>query len=377
MNTLMSTTKSAKTKSPWSAAAAVFPLALALAMVAGGCGSNSSTSGTGGGTGTGGAGQTGSGGQSATGGRTGGSGGQPETGGQSGTGGVLGTGGVPGTGGQQGTGGQSGSGGAQATDGGTDASAGAGGQGALGGRGGNGGGGGTSNPDGGIPFAPCPTNGTACVVLPLGDSITDGFPFENGGYRVELFNQAVLGSQRLTFVGRLANGPNTVAGMTFPRNHEGYSGYTIVTGVRTGISGSLTDTAIATFRPHIILLMIGTNDVDLSVDLVNAPARLGALLDEIIAGAPNALLVVAQLTPTTTDAENVRFQAYNAAIPGLVQQRASAGKHVIRVDMYGAFTANVNYKTAYMNDNLHPNPAGYTLMGQTWYAAIRSYLPGP
>jgi len=43
--------------------------------------------------------------------------------------------------------------------------------------------------------------------------------------------------------------------------------------------------------------------------------------------------------------------------------------------MYSAFTANAAYKTALMNDNLHPNPAGYTLMGRTWYAAIRPYLP--
>jgi lysophospholipase L1-like esterase len=28
-----------------------------------------------------------------------------------------------------------------------------------------------------------------------------------------------------------------------------------------------------------------------------------------------------------------------------------------------------------MNDYLHPNDAGYVVMGDTWYAAIQSYLP--
>ncbi len=234
-----------------------------------------------------------------------------------------------------------------------------------------------SNADGGAPFSPCPTDGGTCAILPLGDSITDGFPFENGGYRVELFNQTLLGSKNVTFVGSLSNGPAMVGNTPFPPRHEGHTGFTIVnetTAGRMGISPAITDTAISTYHPNIVLLMIGTNDVDLSVDLANAPTRLAMLVDEIITDAPSSLLVVAQLTPTQTDAENVRFQAYNAAIPAIVQQRAAAGKHVMIVDMYSAFTANANYKTALMNDNLHPNPTGYGLMGDTWYHAISSVL---
>ncbi len=233
-----------------------------------------------------------------------------------------------------------------------------------------------TNSDGGAPFSPCPATG-ACVILPLGDSITDGFPFEAGGYRVELFNQTLVNSKHVTFVGSLSNGPATVAGVAFPPKHEGHTGFTIInepTAGRSGISPAITDTAISTNHPNIILLMIGTNDVDLSIDLANAPGRLATLIDEIITDAPSSLLVVAQLTPTTTDTENTRFQAYNAAIPGIVQQRVTAGKHVMLVDMYSTFTANANYKTALMNDNLHPNPTGYALMGDTWYKVIGSFL---
>jgi lysophospholipase L1-like esterase len=123
--------------------------------------------------------------------------------------------------------------------------------------------------------------------------------------------------------------------------------------------------------------MIGTNDVNISLDLANAPTRLGALLDRITADEPNALLVVAKITPTTTDTTNARVQTYNNAIPGLVQARAAAGKHIALVDMYAAFTANTSYKTALMNDDLHPNDAGYVVMAQTWYAAIKAFLPAP
>jgi len=213
--------------------------------------------------------------------------------------------------------------------------------------------------------------------MPLGDSITDGVGSSGsgGGYRVPLFQTTITNADLITFVGRYVNGPANVGGRTFPRNHEGYSGYTIDPGGgRSGISPLVND-AINMFHPHIVLLMIGTNDVNISLDLANAATRLGALLDRITTAAPNALLVVARIVPTTNDTINGRVQTYNNAIPGLVQTRATAGKHVVMVDMYAAFTASTSYKTALMNDELHPNNAGYMVMASTWYAAISSYLP--
>ena len=42
--------------------------------------------------------------------------------------------------------------------------------------------------------------------------------------------------------------------------------------------------------------------------------------------------------------------------------------------MYSAFVANAEYKTAYMDNFIHPNDAGYAAMGDVWYAAISSAL---
>jgi lysophospholipase L1-like esterase len=123
------------------------------------------------------------------------------------------------------------------------------------------------------------------------------------------------------------------------------------------------------------LMMIGTNDINVNIDVANAPTRLAALIDQITTAAPSALLVVAQIIPTTTDATNTRIMAYNAAMPALINQRAAAGKHVQLVNMYAAFTANPAYKTALMTDDLHPNTAGYALLGDTWYGAISGLLP--
>ncbi len=225
---------------------------------------------------------------------------------------------------------------------------------------------------------PCPTTaGTACAVLPLGDSITEGYGSTSpgGGYRVELFRQAVNAGKNIAFVGSLTNGPTTVANRNFPRQHEGHGGYTIDSGTgHSGISGQITDSALANYHPHIVLLMIGTNDINGNMDVANAPTRLRNLIDEITRNAPAALVVVASIIPIKNSGTNQRVQTYNAAIPGIVNQAAAAGKHVVFLDNYAAFTRDSSYQTKWMADNLHPNDAGYVVLGQSFYGAISAVL---
>ncbi|HEX2657580.1 MAG TPA: GDSL-type esterase/lipase family protein, partial [Polyangia bacterium] len=249
------------------------------------------------------------------------SGGAVGTGGVTASGGAVGSGGTGsgGTGsggtdsGGTGSGGTTGSGGASAAG-----SSGAAGKGGMGGgaagRGGTAGGGASTG--GGADYAPCPTTaGTACLVLPLGDSITEGCcKSPMGGYRIELFRQAVTNKKNITFVGSLTNGPPSVGNTTFPQRHEGHGGYTISGGGSGALGGTITNSALSTYHPHIVLLKIGTNDINGNIDVANAPTRLGKLIDDIIAGAPSALIVVSSIIPTTNDGTNQRVQTYNAAI---------------------------------------------------------------
>lgn len=230
-------------------------------------------------------------------------------------------------------------------------------------------------PDSAATYDPCPAPGTACRIMPLGDSITYGYQSPTlGGYRAPMFDTAVKAGKSITFVGSQVSGPSTVAGMPFPQGNEGYPGYTIADGGgRMGIQ-ALVQTEIATYQPHIVTLMIGTNDVDIQLDLANAPKRLGTLLDTILAADPDLLLVVAQITPTQDDTENMRVRAYNAAIPALVTSRAKAGKHIVLVDMYGAITADASYKTDYLANALHPNDDGFAVIAGVWEAAIGAFF---
>lgn len=248
------------------------------------------------------------------------------------------------------------------------------------GGGGSGGAGGEQHSGGAPPdYRPCPTDGSACKIMPFGDSITDGYnPDTPGGYRVELFRLAHAAGKNITFVGSGQNGPDMVDGVPFPRQHEGHSGWTIApAGGRSGIS-TLVATTMPQFKPHVVLLMIGTNDAIDDYEMTKAPERLGSLIDSIYAQLPDVLLVVAQPVPSRGDASkgddtalSARIETLCDAIPAVLKARADAGKHILVVDMNTPFTPN---KASLLEDQWHPNAAGYTLLAQQWYATLGPLL---
>ncbi|WP_158841472.1 cellulose binding domain-containing protein [Saccharothrix deserti] len=192
-------------------------------------------------------------------------------------------------------------------------------------------------------------------VMPLGDSITDGFNVP-GGYRVDLWQKFVAGGYSVDFVGSAVNGPSSLG----DRDHEGHSGWTIAQ-----IDSNVTNW-LRTYTPETILLHIGTNDM-YGGDPAGAPNRLSALVDRITTLAPNARLFVATITPLSSYDSTVR--TFNATIPPMVQSKANAGKKVYLVDQYRALT------TADLADGVHPNAGGYSKMATAWYNALLS-VPG-
>ena len=193
-------------------------------------------------------------------------------------------------------------------------------------------------------------------VMPLGDSITDGFVVP-GGYRIGLWQRFVANGYKVDFVGSLSNGPASLG----DHDHEGHSGWRIDQ-IDANIVGWLN-----TQQPHTVLLHIGTNDITQNDDLPNAPNRLSALIDHITNTVPNAEVFVAQIIPLSFDTAQVN--AFNAEIPGIVASKAAAGKHVHLVDMHSALSA------ADLQDGVHPNAGGYDKMAAVWYQALLS-VPG-
>ncbi|MBQ1047053.1 cellulose binding domain-containing protein [Micromonospora sp. C51] len=202
-----------------------------------------------------------------------------------------------------------------------------------------------------------PTNAAADApvrVMPLGDSITDGFNVP-GGYRIDLWQKLVADGYQVDFVGSMSNGPSSLG----DRNHEGHSGWTIAQ-----IDANVVNWLRAT-TPRTVMLHIGTNDM--FGNSSGAPSRLSTLIDKITATAPAADVFVATIVPLSGADSQVR--AFNAAIPGIVQSKVDAGRRVHLVDMYNALTL------ADLADGVHPNARGYSKMAAVWYDALRA-VPG-
>jgi len=192
-------------------------------------------------------------------------------------------------------------------------------------------------------------------VMPLGDSITEGTQVP-GGYRIGLWQRLSAAGYRVDFVGTQFNGPATLG----DHDHEGHPGWRIDQ-IDANITGWL-----RTADPRTVLLHIGTNDVLQNYNLATAPSRLSTLIDHITATSPSADVFVATIIPLASASQEAAARTFNAALPGIVQSKVSAGKRVHLVDMHAALT------TADLTDGIHPTAGGYDKMAATWYAALRS-----
>lgn len=212
-------------------------------------------------------------------------------------------------------------------------------------------------------WQPCKSN--PCVILPLGDSITDGVGVDGGGsYRIELFRSALTDNKAITFVGGLKNGPTMVDNVAFPQSHEGHSGWTVKQ-IDDLLFAANTPPIALSSKPEIVLLHLGTNDMWNGPD--GAPGRLGQLIDKLVEELPDSLIAAATIIPWPQNASLVN--TYNAGVVTEIQERIDSGKHVIFVDQFEGYPSNQ------LADGIHPNAEGYKIMAGKWYEAISEYLP--
>jgi lysophospholipase L1-like esterase len=201
----------------------------------------------------------------------------------------------------------------------------------------------------------------AIRIMPLGDSITAGIgTIDRGGYREPLWEKCQIARWDVTFVGSQQDGPSSL----LDRNNEGHPGWRI-----DQISARVVGWLEAT-QPQIILLHIGTNDIIQGYSPAVAAARLQYLLDQITTTEPNADVIIAQIIPLGRPLLDIRVAEYNSYIPIIAHQMAARGKHVICIDMYNIVP------TSDLVDGIHPDVAGYALMANEWYQALKPIMAG-
>ncbi|MGW2994679.1 GDSL-type esterase/lipase family protein [Streptomyces sp. NPDC001193] len=187
-------------------------------------------------------------------------------------------------------------------------------------------------------------------VMPLGDSITDGYQGSTGlGYRLPLWQKSLTHARfRVDFVGSRQAGPNGDS------DNEAH-GATMINDIRAGAPGW-----VRAAEPDVVLLHEGVNDLDRGTDKANAPARLAALTDEILAARPGVTVVVMGLIPTS----NVPgVPAFNREVKNWASAKAGAGAKVRYVDAPALSPGE-------MADSLHPRDAGYAKMGAAFFEGL-------
>lgn len=225
----------------------------------------------------------------------------------------------------------------------------------------------------------------------VGDSITqsnaDGDA--QGSPRKSLYDLLKANGYSFTYTGHhTRNTDGLPATATAPADnlyhyHSGVSGFLIgelhptpgakrLPGMVPNLGNYWQSGRLATVKPSVILIMLGTNDVGHGFELDHAPARLRALLDLIYSlpdiGQPKVFL--ATIPPNRRkEADRTNVIIFNEAVPRIVADYKAKGRAIYFVDQFKPMDAA--YKANMRDDNLHPNGMGNDTIGKQWFDAIQ------
>lgn len=219
-------------------------------------------------------------------------------------------------------------------------------------------------------------------IMPLGDSITMGWPVE-GGYRDPLYDRLHAAGYTFSLAGSSTENPSSTLAGASQVHHEGHGGFfirgdldpppvvdgTTCSGLYENLGAWIGPGKAA---PDIILLMVGTNDISHGYQRATAPDRLALLIDCIYQYRPQVSLFVASITPMRDTARDAYAQAYNAAIPGIVNDQRELGRNVHFVDMHSAVAPSDLF-----SDGVHLTAGGYDKMAEAWTDAMVVTTPEP
>ncbi|ODR92733.1 GDSL-type esterase/lipase family protein [Sinorhizobium alkalisoli] len=207
-------------------------------------------------------------------------------------------------------------------------------------------------------------------ILPLGDSITYGVigsttDTESGGYRKFMLDHLGALNVHVDFVGSLANGPADME----DRDHEGHRGWTL------NQLNDIDESVLATTALDAVLLIAGTNDS--RTDSVQTMIQdLRDLLLSMTAADPDVTVFVGSIPPVRvgqqSQARADKVDAYNDAMPALIEELAALGLNVVFVDMRGLTQDDITAPP--LDSGLHPTAEGYEKIAAYWLQALEEHF---
>ena len=216
----------------------------------------------------------------------------------------------------------------------------------------------------------------ATRIMPLGDSITEDWAFSDqysprpdslkSGYRNYLWYALKAAKYDVDFVGSHKLG--SAIRPAFDIDNEGWSGLkSTEVALSNRPPGGFYDRLIK-YRPHIILIHLGTNDWSSSV------GGIRSILNEIDNFEGNYQFHVKVILAKIINSRepNSIFSSFNKNLESLVRQRSADGDDVILVDMEHG--AGIYYDSRDFQDRIHPNNSGYRKMANVWFSALDTIL---
>ena len=192
-------------------------------------------------------------------------------------------------------------------------------------------------------------------IYPLGDSITRGI--DDAGYRTYLYNLLEAQGVAFKFVGSLTNGPDWLP----EKNHEGHNGWKIDDLIQN------IDAWLPTYKPDIILLMIGANDVEADIDLATIEQQYRTLLGLIISKRPQSQIYVSEVSLIRMKDWDNQAQKLNADLPAMVGEFLAKGANIKLVPMHDILALD-------QIDALdHPTPIGNEKMAARWMSYLNAF----
>ena len=213
-------------------------------------------------------------------------------------------------------------------------------------------------------------------ILTLGDSLTYGVNLDLSGdeprvaYRQTLSRNLIDYFGEVVFVGNVDKYTTTITDPHLYR-HSGYSGYVIEdvyhVDQHPGIK-PMVDEMMAKYKPDIVIMMLGTNDLGLALMVNDIIPRWESFVKQVEAQLPeNGLLLCSALPPISTTPKEPTF---NEKIQSKVHALANEGYKIGFVDPHTPMEPN---EDGYLNsDGVHFNAVGYNMIGRIFTDAITS-----
>ena len=240
-------------------------------------------------------------------------------------------------------------------------------------------------------------------IMPIGDSITDGIKAK-GSYRKYLYNSLIKNGYSIKMVGpvlsdKFVKFKDENENFIYEASHCGYPGYTIKTNEeRKGIMNTVKDNNyLMKYKPDIVILMIGTNDVKMNLKIKIIINHLKDFLLYIKNNIKkSSLIFVSNIPPldpnnkicytwfkkfrkdknkkrTDTEVKTIvekRVKEYNKEIKKLVNNLKIDCKNIFFSDLNSLLPNTKNF----IYDGIHPSEKGHKLMGDYLFKQINLVL---